>query len=56
METEIEFCKTKMQTEFIGGSRNGNRTVFSGGTDAEMEFPFPTDTEFAFYSGVAWSI
>jgi hypothetical protein len=27
----------KTETEFFGGSGNGNGTVFSGGTDAEME-------------------
>jgi hypothetical protein len=44
MEIKMEFCKT----EFFGGSGNG--TAFSDGTDTEMEFPFPTDTEFPFYS------
>jgi hypothetical protein len=38
-----------MEMEFFGGSGNGNAT-FSGGTDAEMEFPFLTDVQFSFYS------
>jgi hypothetical protein len=38
------------------GNENGNGTTFSGGIDVEMEFPFPTDAEFLFYGGFAWSI
>jgi hypothetical protein len=48
MKTEMEFYKTKMEMDFVGGSRNRNGTTFSGGTDAEIEFLFPTDTKFHF--------
>jgi hypothetical protein len=37
METETEICKTETKTEFFDESGNGNRTTFSGGTDAETE-------------------
>jgi hypothetical protein len=41
---------------FFGGSGNRNGRTFFGGTDAETEFLFPTDTEVPFYSGFAWLI
>jgi hypothetical protein len=50
------FAKRKWKRNCFGGSGNGNGTTFSGGTDAEMEFPFLTDAEFPFYNGFAWSI
>jgi hypothetical protein len=58
---EMEFAKWKwkriflveVETKFFGESENGNRIIFSGGTDAEMEFSFPTDAKFPFYSGFA---
>jgi hypothetical protein len=52
METKMKFCKTEMETKFF----NENGTAFSGGTGAKMEFSFPTDVEFLFYSGFAWSV
>jgi hypothetical protein len=50
------FVKWKWKRNFFGGSGNGSGTAFSGGTDAEIEFMFPTDAKFPFYSGFAWSI
>jgi hypothetical protein len=48
IEMKTEFCKTKKRNSF-GGSGNKNRATISGGTDAETEFPFPTNMEFSFY-------
>ena len=42
------FAKRKRKRKLFGENRNGNRTVFSGGTDAETVFPFPPNTEFPF--------
>jgi hypothetical protein len=50
------FAKRKRKWNFIGGSRNKNGTMFSGGTNTEMEFSFSTDAEFPFSTGFAWSI
>jgi hypothetical protein len=56
METEMEFCKTEIETYFFSGSGNGNGTTFFGGTNAGMEFLFLTHAEFLFFSDFAWSI
>jgi hypothetical protein len=53
---EMEFCKPEMEMEFFGGTGNKNGTAFFGGTNAEIEFSFPTNAEFPFLSGFAWSI
>jgi hypothetical protein len=45
-----------MKPDFFYTNGNGNGTVFSARTDAEMEFLFLTDAEFLFYGGFAWSI
>jgi hypothetical protein len=53
---KMEFCQTEMEMDFFCESGNENRTTFSGGTNTKMELPFPTDAEFLFSSGFAWSI
>jgi hypothetical protein len=50
------FAKRKQKWRIFGGSRNGKGIAFSDGTDTKMEFPFPTNAQFLFCSGFAWSI
>ena len=45
---ETESCKTKTKMDFFYENKNGNGTVFSGGTDVETEIPFPANMEFPF--------
>jgi hypothetical protein len=49
MKTETKSAKRKRK--FFGGRGNGNRTAFSGVTDAKTK-----NTEFLFYSCFAWLI
>jgi hypothetical protein len=46
---ETEFYGTETEQNFLYESGNGNGTTFSGGTDAETEFTFPTKVEYLFY-------
>jgi hypothetical protein len=48
MERETELCETERKQNFLGENGNGNETTFSGGTDAETEFLFPTKVDIRF--------
>jgi hypothetical protein len=50
------FAERKQKRNFLDGSGNGNGTMYFGGTDVEMEFPFPTKVEFPLYRCSAWPI
>jgi hypothetical protein len=50
------FAEQKWKQNFLDESENENGTTFFGGTDAEMEFSFPTKVEFPFYGCSAWPI
>jgi hypothetical protein len=48
---KCNFAKRKLKYNFFWWSRNRIGTTVSGGTNTEIEFPFPTDAEFPFSSG-----